>query len=156
MSTTSTQGPIFPTAAEQEQLSGVIRRYHGSLPNARLIGPDNETIELPAVVYDVLTQVVQAMSRGLAVAVMPLHLELTTQQAAEILNVSRQYLVQLLDDGAIPYTRVGTHRRIRFGDVRAYKETRDRQRRAGLDRLARLSDALGMYERDFPTEERDG
>lgn len=152
MATTLTRRTIAPTAADREQLLVVIERYHGHLPVPRLVGPDEETIELPQAVYDVLTQVVQAMAQGLAVAVMPLHLELTTQEAADFLNVSRQYLVQLLDRGAIPHTKVGTHRRVRFGDLRAYKETRDQQRRSGLDRMARLSDELGMYERDFPRE----
>lgn len=152
MSATMARQPVAPTAAERDQLQGIIKRFHGRVPMAQLVAPDGETIELPDSVYAVLTQVVQAMAQGLAVAVMPLHLELTTQEAADLLNVSRQYLVQLLDQGAIPYTKVGTHRRIRFGDLRAYKEIRDRQRRAGLDRLAQLSQELGMYDEDFPRE----
>lgn len=155
MVTAATRRTIAPTAAEREQLRGVIARYHGSLPVSRLVGPDGEAIELPQAVYEVLTQVVEAMSQGLAVAVMPLHLELTTQEAADFLNISRQYLVQLLDRGTIPHTKVGTHRRVRFGDLRAYKETRDQQRRSGLDRLARLSDELGLYEEAFPRDERE-
>jgi excisionase family DNA binding protein len=144
--------PVAPTAAERDQLRGIIKRFQGRVPMAQLVAPDGETIDLPDSVYDVLTQVMQAMAQGLAVAVMPLHLELTTQEAADLLNVSRQYLVQILDQGAIPYTKVGTHRRIRFGDLCAYKEIRDQQRRAGLDRLARLSAELGMYDEDFPRE----
>lgn len=150
MSSTMTRSTIAPTAADREQLLGLIARYHGHMPVPQLVGPDGQAIELPQAVYEVLTQVVQAMSQGLAVAVMPLHMELTTQEAADFLNVSRQYVVQLLDQGAIPHTKVGTHRRVRFGDLRAYKETRDQQRRSGLDRLARLSNELGMYDRDFP------
>lgn len=155
MVTVATRRTIAPTVAEREQLRGVIARYHGQLPMSRLVGPDGEAIELPQAVYEVLTQVVEAMSQGLAVAVLPLHLELTTQEAADFLNVSRQYLVQLLDRGAIPHSKVGTHRRVRFGDLRAYKETRDQRRRSGLDRLARLSDELGIYESDFPRDGRE-
>ena len=154
MATILTRTTITPTAAEREQLRGVIARYDGDVPVSRLVGPDGEAIELPQAVYEVLARVVRAMSQGLAVAVMPLHLELTTQAAADFLNVSRQYLVQLLDRGAIPHSKVGTHRRVRFGDLCAYKETRDQQRRSGLDRLARLSDELGMYEPEFPRDER--
>lgn len=149
------KGAVAPTAADQEQLQAIMRRYRGQLPTARLVGPDGETIELPEVVSAVLAQVVEAMSQGLAVAVMPLHTDLTTQEAADFLNVSRQYLVQLLEQGAIPHTKVGTHRRVRFGDLRAYKEARDLQRRAGLDQLARLSDELGMYD-GLPRAERGG
>lgn len=152
MSAAMARQPIAPTAAERDELLGIIERFHGRVPMAQLVAPDGEAIELPGSVSAVLIQVVQAMAQGLAVAVMPLHMELTTQEAADLLNVSRQYLVQLLDQGAIPYTKVGTHRRIRFGDLRAYKEIRDQQRRAGLDRLAQLSQELGMYDEDFPRE----
>lgn len=151
MGTTMPQRVAAPTNAERDQLRQVIARYQNQFPRARLTAPNGEAIELPEAVYQILTQVVQAMSQGLAVAVMPLHLELTTQEAANLLNVSRQYLVQLLDRGAIPYTKTGTHRRIRYGDLVAYKDIRDQQRHAGLRRLARLSEELGMYDDDFPT-----
>lgn len=151
MSATMTRQPVAPTEAERDQLRELVARYQGRLSSARLVAPDGETVELPESVYRILTQVVQAMSRGLAVAVMPLHLELTTQEAADLLNVSRQYLVQLLNHGAIPYTKTGTHRRIRYGDLIAYKDVRDRQRREGLRRLSRLSEELRMYDDDFPT-----
>ena len=77
---------------------------------------------------------------------MPVHMELTTQEAADLLNVSRQYLVRLLEDGAMPFTKTGTHRRIRFGDLMAYKRARDATRRQGLKRLTRLSEELGLYD----------
>jgi excisionase family DNA binding protein len=147
-----TRQTVEPTIADSEQLQGVIKRYKGRLSLARLIGPDQEVIDLPESVNQILVQVVYAMSRGLAVAVVPLHKELTSQEAADYLNVSRQYLVQLLDQGAIPHTKVGKHRRVRFGDLHAYKEARDRQRGAGLAELARLSDELGLYDKDFPRE----
>lgn len=149
MAATAPRRTVAPTAAERERLRRFIDSYGGQMPTPRFVGPNEETIELPHAVYEVLAEVVQAMSQGLAVAVMPLQMELTTQEAADFLNVSRQYLVQLLDQGAIPFTKVGTHRRVRFGDVRAYKETRDQQRRSSLDRLARLSDELGLYDKDI-------
>jgi len=143
---------IEPTVADSEQLQSVIKRYKGRLAMARFIGPDEEVIELPESVNQILIQVMYAMSRGLAVAVIPLHKELTSQEAADYLNVSRQYLVQLLDQGAIPHTKVGKHRRVRFGDLHAYREARDQQRGTGLDQLAQLSDELGLYDSDFPKE----
>lgn len=74
-----------------------------------------------------------------------MHKELTTGEAADILNVSRQYLVELLETGAIPFTKAGTHRRIRFGDLMDYKERRDANRREGLSRLTKKSQKLGLY-----------
>jgi len=72
--------------------------------------------------------------------------ELTTQQAADILNVSRSFLVKLLDEGAIPYIKVGSHRRIQFKDLIIYKEQRDRKRRKLLDQLIEMTEEAGLYE----------
>ena len=72
--------------------------------------------------------------------------ELTTQQAADILNVSRPFLVKLLDEGAIPYIKVGSHRRIRFKDLIIYKEHRSRKRRKLLDQLIEMTEEAGLYE----------
>ncbi len=144
--------PVAPTAAEQERLREIIDRYQGELAAAQLVGPNGEYIALPQAVYEILTEVVTAMAQGLPVAVVPLHLELTTQEAADFLNVSRQYLVRLLDSGAIPFAKVGTHRRIRFGDLQAYRETRDQQRRATLKQLTKDSGELGLYDPISPEE----
>ncbi len=111
----------------------------------RLIGPGGEEIELPETVFHVLRQVVHAMARDQAVSVVPLHKQLTTQQAADLLNVSRPYLVQLLNAGEIPFTKTGTHRRIRFDDLLAYKQRRDEDRQTGLDRLSRMGQEMGLY-----------
>jgi excisionase family DNA binding protein len=78
------------------------------------------------------------------VNVMPDSAELTTQQAAEFLNVSRPYLIKLLESGQIPFRRVGTHRRIRFRDLRLYKSQDDLERRQA-DELTQLSQELGLY-----------
>lgn len=121
MATTAPRHTAVPTTADREQLQRFIDLYDGQLPTPRLIGPHDEPIELPTAVYEILAEVVRAMSQGLAVTVVPQHAELTTQEAADFLNVSRQYFVRLLDQGAIPFTKVGTHRRIKFGDLDAYR-----------------------------------
>jgi excisionase family DNA binding protein len=84
---------------------------------------------------------------------MPDHEDLTTQEAADILNVSHQYLVGLLEAQAIPCSKVGTHRRIRFGDLVNYKNDRDAKRREGLLQMTKKSQGLGLYSRAANTLE---
>ncbi|CAN5920174.1 hypothetical protein BH11MYX4_BH11MYX4_05390 [soil metagenome] len=72
--------------------------------------------------------------------------EVTTQQAADLLNVSRQYLVRLLDEGRIAFRRTGKHRRLRIEDVLAFKDKRDKDRSAGLRELSQLTEELGGYD----------
>jgi excisionase family DNA binding protein len=111
----------------------------------RLVGPSGEEIELPEPLFQVLREAVHHLLQGDSVSIAPVHKLLTTQQAAELLNVSRPYLVRLLEAGEIPHTRTGTHRRIRLGDLLAYGRERDVQRREGLARLSRTSQKLGLY-----------
>jgi excisionase family DNA binding protein len=73
------------------------------------------------------------------------HKDLTTQEAADILNVSHQYLVELIEAQAIPCSKVGIHHRIRFGDLINYKDDRDVKRREGLSQMTKKSQKLGLY-----------
>lgn len=114
-------------------------------PRCSLAGPHGESIELPEAIFHILVRVVEVLKRGDAVSVIPVHQELTTQQAADLLNISRQYLVRLLNEGRIPYTRTGKHRRLRFDDVIAYKQARDQERDESFDELYRLSVEVGGY-----------
>lgn len=86
------------------------------------------------------------MASDRAVSIVRYNRELTTQQAANILNVSRPFLVKLLDEGAIPYIKVGSHRRIQFKDLIIDKEHRDRKRRKLLDQLIEMTEEAGLYE----------
>lgn len=139
-------GPIAPLESERFALTKIehllsARKDHGPM----LVGPKGEQIELPESVFRVLRQVVHAMAQDQAVTVVPVHKRLTTQQSADLLGVSRPYLVRLLDEGEIPFTRTGAHRRIRFDDLMAYAERRDEKRREGLARLTQLSEEIGLY-----------
>ncbi len=91
-------------------------------------------------------RVLEAMAEGGGVAVLPLDAELTTQEAADLLGISRPSLVKLLDRGAIPYRTIGVHRRLRAIDVLAHRKARDTKRRRALDKLAAENQRLGLYD----------
>jgi excisionase family DNA binding protein len=95
-----------------------------------------QTIELPAGAVALLMNILEAMAAGRGVTLIPENAELTTVQAADILNISRPYLIKLLGENALPHRKVGKHRRIRMEDVMAYKNRIDRERETVLDQLA--------------------
>jgi excisionase family DNA binding protein len=103
-----------------------------------------ETIELPVGAVKLLMAILEDMASGRAVTIVPQNAELTTQQAADFLNVSRPFLVQLLEQRKLPFRLVGSHRRIRFEDVLGYKEKIDADRRKVLDQLAAEAQDLEM------------
>lgn len=112
----------------------------------KLVGSNGEEILIPESIYNILRQIVHAMASGKAISLVPHNQELTTQEAADILNVSRPFMVKLLDQGEIPCVKVGKHRRIRLDDLTFYKEHRDKKRRKHLDRLIEMSEEAGLYE----------
>ena len=111
-----------------------------------LVGPHNEEIPLPREAFDVLLQVYEAMRRGLAIHVAPLNAQLTTQEAADYLGISRPTLVKLLESGAITFTKPGRHRYVRLDDLIAYAESVRARRAASLDALARDAHDAGLYD----------
>ena len=144
---------MTPVSAPREQrgevaeLAKALERGHGRKGPGKykLVGPNRESIVIPESVFFVLERVAEVLARGDAITIVPVGKELTTQQAADLLNVSRQYLVRLLEANEIPYTKVGKHRRLRIEDVLAFKAKRDEDRRVRLDELTRLSEDLGGY-----------
>jgi excisionase family DNA binding protein len=152
------QKTITPTEADTElaressrQLSKFLGKQHDigkQLSNFQLhVQAGNESEEvvvIPVSAFRLLTDILTQMARGNAVTLMPVHAELTTQQAADILNVSRPFLISLIENDKIPYRKVGTHRRIRFDNLMAYKQEIDRERLQTLEELAREAQELDM------------
>ena len=103
-------------------------------------------MNVPESVVLLLERVAEVLARGDAISLVPVSQEITTTKAAEILNVSRQYLVRLLGEGRIPFRMTGKHRRLRVGDVVVYKARRDRDRKAALRELSRLTRRFGGYD----------
>lgn len=99
---------------------------------------------LPADAVHLLVRILTHMANGSAVAVLPIQAELTTQQAADLLAVSRPYLVRLLDEGKIPFHKVGTHRRVRAADAVAYQNQRQAESKRLLDDLTEEAQELGL------------
>lgn len=109
-------------------------------------GSESETqIVVPSFVLSFLTDLLAQVANGNTVAVTPVHAELTTQQAADLLNVSRPYLIKLLEDRQIPYRLVGNRRKVLLTDLLMYKRKDDEYRRGIADELAREAQHLGLY-----------
>jgi excisionase family DNA binding protein len=114
---------------------------------AKLVGPDGKTQLLPTNLYSFLCQVLGDLKAGKSVTILQSNAELTTVEAAKLLAVSRQFLVQLLEKNQIPFHMVGTHRRLYERDVLAFKGRRDSARRKTLDDLSRTEFEQGTYDR---------
>jgi excisionase family DNA binding protein len=147
----SNSGPFLPSEQEallaqetRRKLAAHVRADEDITIRLPGNGQEAETLALPAVAVRLLLDILEQMACGNAVALMSIHAELTTQQAADLLNVSRPYLVALLQEGKIPYRKVGTHRRVRAEDILAYKREMDAKRREALDALATQAQELEL------------
>jgi excisionase family DNA binding protein len=140
--------PTPETAREAQQ---ALRRLAPLVSDADqqpvvLQSPDepDTAVTLPRQAFELLLEILGQMANGNAVTIVPIHAELTTQQAADLLRVSRPHLVELLEHRVLPFRRVGTHRRVRAADVFAYKRWDDAQRHAALDELAAEAQKHGL------------
>ena len=102
------------------------------------------TVELPTSALRLLGDILSELADGNAVKVVPIHAELTTQEAADLLNVSRPHLVKLLETGDLPFHKTGKHRRVRFSDLMAYKTAQEQASTAAMEQLAAQTQALQM------------
>jgi excisionase family DNA binding protein len=151
MATLSALPEITASPDEKSELR-VLARALEAHQESSLLGPENNLIPLPEPIHQVLLQAVRFLERGEGVMIFPSTQAVTTQSAADILGVSRQYLVQLLEDGKIPFHKVGTHRRVKLKDVFEYRRQRDARRRKALDDMAKEAVADGIYDRIPPKE----
>ena len=122
------------------------REAAGPLP--RLTGPDGRSVELPQPMFDVLLQVAAAMKAGLAVTVAPRHLTLSTQEAADLLRISRTTLVRLLETGAIPFDKPSRHRKVRLDDLLEYRRRQRTQAELAFADMVADTERLGLYDTD--------
>jgi excisionase family DNA binding protein len=115
---------------------------------AYLVGKGGEpALELPDAVYSLLLRILQGLQDGKAISVVPITQDLTTQQAASFLGVSRPFFVKLLESGKLPYHMTGSHRRVYLRDLTTYKEQRDRERLGAIDRIAQFEEDAGIYDK---------
>jgi excisionase family DNA binding protein len=139
--------PVSALPAEQldvaklHQVLGGLAHEPTRAPACRLVGPKGEEVALPDAVFYVLERVAEVLARGDSVTVVPV--------GKDLINVSRQYLVRLLDEGRIAYTKTGKHRRLRIEDVLAFREQRDGERRNALRDLSQLTEEFGGYENEL-------
>ena len=144
--------PIQPTAEVSALAADASRRLFrvigGTTKETSIVrfeSAPEEPVVLPAAAVRLLGALLTELAKGNAVTLMPHHAELTTREAADLLNVSRPFLVNLLESGQLPHHRVGTHRRVRFADLMIYKRRRDAESEAALRELAALSQDAKPY-----------
>ncbi len=144
------QDPVLPPEQTLDselahRLSELCHRSH-SEGGARLVLGDDESVEVPDELVEVLRRVVEAMAANRAVSIVPVNLNLTSQQAADLLGVQRSFVVKMLDADEIPSHKPGRHRLVRLKDLLAYREHSIEQCRESLSRLVEIGEEAAMYE----------
>ena len=134
---------VLPPKESLDELYGLLTA--ASSDSIAVSAPDGERLVLPSEIIEALGEVVKAMANGQAVMIAPVHQLLTTQEAADLLGISRPTFIKLLDSDEIPYERPG-RRRVRLVDVLEYRRRRSKQRRESLDRMVEIAESSGMYE----------
>jgi excisionase family DNA binding protein len=141
----------LPSRAAAEQARAALRalsalRRRGSRAiQVRPEGSERGTsVTVPLAAFDLFLAVLAQMADGNAVTIVPVHAELTTQQTADLLNVSRPHVVRLLEEGRIPSRRVGAHRRVRAEDAIAYRRREEARRKQILDELTSEAEKHGL------------
>jgi excisionase family DNA binding protein len=147
-----TQSPYIPTEDDtrlSKESSRILAAHISSnVQHLKIIEEDGseQDATIPAEAYRLFVDILTQMSQGNAVTIIPIHAELTTQEAADLINVSRPFLIKQIESGEIPHHKVGRHRRVRFADLMAYKKNIDTARSKVLDELVEESQRLGFYD----------
>jgi excisionase family DNA binding protein len=140
--------PVVPSERDAQlarESSRLLAACIGQGDAARLVVMDGaQRIEVPVSALRMLVEILAQMAQGNAISFMPIHAELTTQQVADFLNVSRPHVVAMLEEGAIPYRKVGTHRRVLFKDLIEYRRRSSEAGQQAADELTRQAQELGL------------
>jgi excisionase family DNA binding protein len=150
MSAAASPAPTIPSeddvklAKETRKILALRLSLNMPLDLREVSTPQEPSIRIPAPAARLLVQILDEMSRGNAVKLLPIHAELTTQEAADLLNVSRPTLIRLLNEGKMEFHKVGTHRRVPFKSALAYKKQIDKERKAALAELVAYDQELGI------------
>jgi len=144
------QEPITVSEAEESQVQALNRFLHRG--RAALVSSSGERVEFPDTLYQVLTKIVEMMSRGQAITLVPDNQVVTTQRAATILGMSRPFFIKLLEAGVMAHHRIGNKRRVYLQDVLNYARKREEERKAALDRLSQHAMEEGLYDRNVRPE----
>ncbi len=148
-STTAKQSPdaLALAAKESARSLSIFLHTHADVQEIQIIGSgagDTQPVRIPTQALHLLREILVELGMGHDVRIIPVTAELTTQEAADILNVSRPFLVQLLERGDIPYHKAGTHRRVCYEHLIAYKDRTEAERRRAMDDLVAQAQEIGM------------
>ena len=144
--------PAPPQEEEKQQAAKLYRMLIHD--GTACLVTNNSKLELPPFIYNILVKIVENMQEGKAIALLPLMEEMSTQAAADMLGVSRQFLVTELEAGEISFHRAGSHRRIYLKDVLDYKARREKTRTESIDRMAKISEAARIYDKFIPLKNK--
>ncbi len=140
-----TETPAGVSGSEHAQIRALRRLVQEG--EVKLLAPDGRAVNLPSAVRGLLDEILKNMLAGKAVSIVPEHQPLTTQRAANLLGVSRPFMVRLLEQGELPFHMVGSHRRVYLKDLQTYKKRRDEQRHESINRMARMELEAGTYDK---------
>lgn len=140
--------PVAPSQEESRLADHAARRLGTGRSGGRMMvsveNDGHETVEIPAVAAQLLLRLLKDLAQGHAVTLIPVHAVLTTQEAADLLGVSRPFVIKLLQNNTLPYQMVGSHRRIKFEDLMAYKRAKDDSREQALRDMAADAQEHGL------------
>jgi excisionase family DNA binding protein len=139
--------PITIPVSQQEQLQELqkLMQTEGRIFLAGEGG--GPSLQLPDAVCSLLLRILQGMREGKAISIVPITKDLTTQEAASFLGVSRPFFVKLLESGKLRYHRTGTHRRVYLNDLMAYRQYRDQDKIGTINRIAQFEEDAGLYDK---------